>query len=122
MPVNDFEKQVQHRLEELQLRPTPAVWTEVEKQIHKDKKRRRVIIFWWLLPVLLTGGAITYYLSTNNKSTSNEILTNHSSTEQISTPNDLQETRPDIKEGTSRSSLPNPDLNSSMLMERRSEA
>ena len=114
MPVNDFEKQVQHRLEELQLRPTPAVWTEVEKQIRKDKKRRRVIIFWWLLPVLLTGGAITYYLSTNNKSTSNEILTNHSSTEQISTPNDLQETRPDIKEGTSRSSLPNPDLNSSV--------
>lgn len=63
MPVNDFEKQVQQKLDELQLRPSPAVWTDVEKQIRKEKKRRRVIIFWWLLPLLLTGAGAGYYFT-----------------------------------------------------------
>ena len=35
MPVNEFEKQVQQKLDELQLRPSPAVWTDVEKQIRR---------------------------------------------------------------------------------------
>lgn len=75
MPVNEFEKQVQQRLEELQLRPSPAVWTEVEKQIRKDKKRRRILLFWWLLPVLLTGGAISYYYFNDKGETTNIIAT-----------------------------------------------
>src|SRR5688572_16358608 len=74
MPVNEFEKQVQQKLNELQLRPTPAVWTEVEKQIRKEKKRRRIIIFWWLLPVLLTGGIATWYF-TNNQGDNDELAT-----------------------------------------------
>jgi hypothetical protein len=101
MPVNNFEKQVQQRLDELQLRPTPAVWNEVEKQIRKDKKRRRVIIFWWLLPALLTGGAITYYLANKNNSTNNETLTHHSNTAQHHTPKD---SNPGISEGSAASS------------------
>ena len=55
MPVNEFEKKVQQKMDELQLRPSPGVWTEVEKQIRQDKRRRRVIIYWWLLPILLAG-------------------------------------------------------------------
>src|SRR5687767_10293687 len=70
MPVNEFEKQVQQKLDELQLRPSPAVWTDVEKQIRKEKKRRRVIVFWWLLPLLLTGAGAIYYYSQVNSSDS----------------------------------------------------
>ena len=57
MSVNNFENNVQQKLDELRLRPTEQVWVEVERRI-REKKRRR-IIFWFLLPglVLLGGGA-----------------------------------------------------------------
>ncbi len=61
MPVNEFEKQVQQKLEELQLQPSGEVWEEVEKRIQKERKRRRVI-FWWLFPLLLLGGGAAVYL------------------------------------------------------------
>lgn len=61
MPVNEFEKQVQQKLEELQLQPSGEVWEEVEKRIQKEKKRRRVI-FWWLFPLLLLGGGAALYV------------------------------------------------------------
>jgi len=61
MPVNEFEQQVQQKLEELQLQPSGEVWEEVEKRIQKEKKRRRVI-FWWLFPLLLLGGGAAVYL------------------------------------------------------------
>jgi hypothetical protein len=60
MPVNEFEKQVQQRMEELKLTPSAEVWMEVEKRIRKEKKRRR-ILFWWLLPGLLLGGGLLYF-------------------------------------------------------------
>lgn len=61
MPVNEFEQQVQQKLEELQLQPSGEVWEEVEKRIRKEKKRRRVI-FWWLFPLLLLGGGAGVYV------------------------------------------------------------
>jgi hypothetical protein len=61
MPVNEFEKQVQQKLEELQLQPSGEVWEEVEKRIQKEKRHRRVI-FWWLFPLLLLGGGAAVYL------------------------------------------------------------
>ena len=61
MPVNEFEQQVQQKLEELQLQPSGEVWEEVEKRIQKEKKRRRVI-FWWLFPLLLLGGGAAVYV------------------------------------------------------------
>ena len=66
MPVNEFEKKVQQKMDELQLRPSPGVWTEVEKQIRQNKRRRRVIIYWWLLPILLAGGIATYLVINND--------------------------------------------------------
>lgn len=61
MPVNEFEQQVQQKLEELQLQPSGEVWEEVEKRIQKEKKRRRVIL-WWLFPLLLLGGGAAVYV------------------------------------------------------------
>jgi hypothetical protein len=73
MQENDFEKNIQHRMDELQLYPSAEVWPEVERRIRKEKKRRW-FIFWFLFPVLLTGAGVTiYFLTTTNKkiSTSN---------------------------------------------------
>jgi hypothetical protein len=56
MPENDFEKQVQQKMEDLRLSPSGSVWLEVDRRIRKEKKRR--IIFWLLFLALLTGGGI----------------------------------------------------------------
>ncbi len=69
MPVNEFEKQVQQKMDELKLAPSPEVWSEVEKQIRKDKKRRR-IIFWWMIPLLLVGGGAIYMVTGSGDKTS----------------------------------------------------
>lgn len=57
MSDHDFEKQVQLRLEQLKLRPSTAVWAEVERNIRLQKRRRRLLI--WLpaaLLVMIAGG------------------------------------------------------------------
>jgi hypothetical protein len=59
MPTNDFEKQVQQKMEELMFTPSEAVWQEVRKEIRPKKDRRR-LLFWWLLP-LLAGGSLGVY-------------------------------------------------------------
>lgn len=64
MPVNDFEKKVQQKMDELQLRPSADVWTEVEKRIRKDKKRR-VLFFWLPLAALFLGGVATVWIITS---------------------------------------------------------
>ena len=70
MSVNNFENNVQQKLDELRLRPTEQVWLEVERRI-REKKRRRVI-FWFLLPgILLLGGGT--WLMLNQFGEKNEI-------------------------------------------------
>jgi hypothetical protein len=62
MSDHDFEKQVQQKLGELKLRPSDAVWMEVEKNI-RDKKRRRRFLWLWsaaLLVALTTSGVVLY--------------------------------------------------------------
>ena len=66
MSDHDFEKQVQQKLGELKLRPSDAVWMEVEKNI-RDKKRRRRFFWLWsaaLLVALTTSGVVLYNYTT----------------------------------------------------------
>jgi len=41
---NEFEKQVQQKMEELQLVPSAPVWEKIEEQIRRKKDRRRLIL------------------------------------------------------------------------------
>jgi hypothetical protein len=52
MQENEFEKQVQQKMEDLKLQPSDAVWNKIEPQIKKDERRRWAII---LLPILFIG-------------------------------------------------------------------
>jgi hypothetical protein len=63
MQENDFEKNVQHRMDELQLYPSAELWPEIERRVRKEKKRRW-FIFWFLFPALLTGAGLTFYFLT----------------------------------------------------------
>ena len=67
MQENEFEKQVQQKMDELKLHPSDAVWTKVEAQIKKEKKRRWMIIFFPIIIIgFLYGG---YVLLNRNNST-----------------------------------------------------
>jgi hypothetical protein len=76
---NEFEKQVQQKMEELKLVPSEPVWQRVEMQIQKKKDRRRLIL-WILLPVLLGG------LSIGIEQYSNNIAYNKNNVEKINPP------------------------------------
>jgi hypothetical protein len=56
---NEFEKQVQQKMEELKLVPSEPVWQKVEMQIRKKKDRRR-LIFWIPLLSLLLGSGLWF--------------------------------------------------------------
>ncbi|MEP6725177.1 MAG: porin family protein [Bacteroidota bacterium] len=60
MPGNDFEKQVQQKMDELNFVPSAAVWPEVEKQI-AGRRKRRVLFLWLPFLLLLLGGAAWIY-------------------------------------------------------------
>jgi hypothetical protein len=66
MPVNEFEKQVQQKMEELKLTPSEKVWQEVEYRIRKEKKRKR-ILFWFVFLFLFVGGGLTTGIWLTNK-------------------------------------------------------
>ncbi|MFL5808812.1 MAG: hypothetical protein ACJ749_04775 [Flavisolibacter sp.] len=53
---NEFEKQVQQKMEELDLVPSPPVWEKIEEQIHVKRDRWKAIIWFSLLALLLTVG------------------------------------------------------------------
>lgn len=49
-----FEKEVQQKMEGLNLTPSAPVWEKIELEIKPEKKRRR-IFFWLFAGILLTG-------------------------------------------------------------------
>jgi hypothetical protein len=67
MHENEFEKQVQKKMEELHFVPSDAVWKKVDKEINKDEKRRRPV-FWLLLfaGLMLAGGGYYFIAAKKN--------------------------------------------------------
>jgi hypothetical protein len=61
---NEFEKQVQKKMEELKLVPSDPVWQKVEEQIRKKKERRR--FFFFFLPSTALLIAATWWLISDN--------------------------------------------------------
>lgn len=57
MEENKFEKQVQQKMDELQIQPSDAVWKKIELQIEKKKSHRwGLIILFLCLSIALSGG------------------------------------------------------------------
>jgi len=66
MPVNEFEKQVQQKMDELRMVPSEPVWVNIESQIRKKKERRRLIIWFFMLFLFISGG-LWWFLGNNNR-------------------------------------------------------
>src|SRR6185312_13909697 len=68
MEQNNFEKNVQQKLDELKIPPSDAVWTNIEKRIGKKHKDRRVFfILFFLIVFLLSGGVWLFNSGSNSK-------------------------------------------------------
>jgi hypothetical protein len=65
MQEQDFEKQVQQKMDELSLTPSAPVWQKVQSEIGQKKERRRLVLWLSSLLLLLAGG--WWLFSTSNK-------------------------------------------------------
>jgi hypothetical protein len=99
---NDFEKQVQQKMEELKLVPSEPVWQKVEMQIRRKKDRRR-LLFWLPLLGLLLGGGFWY--------------TTRSGTQQHTAQNGNEETRREKATVTEEIHAKNNDRNTTATTE-----
>jgi Outer membrane protein beta-barrel domain len=71
MPANEFEKQVQQKMDEFQPEPSASVWQKVEEDIRKKKRRR--IIFFFILPAAIALMTLSVYYFSNNGNKKNVI-------------------------------------------------
>ncbi len=60
MQENNFEKQVQQKLDELKLNPSDSVWQNVYAKIKKEKRRWRELIILFVL-FILCGGILLWF-------------------------------------------------------------
>src|SRR4051812_13740149 len=88
---NDFEKQVQQKMDELSFDPTPPVWLKVEEQIRKKKDRRRLIL-WLPLACLLTGGGLWWFSRVEGTTAASSHSDNETATRQLPTTRPADET------------------------------
>lgn len=58
---NEFEKQVQEKMETLDVSPSAPVWLHVKKEISANRRRRRFFFLVFIGLVLLSGGAYFYF-------------------------------------------------------------
>ncbi|HEV3221380.1 MAG TPA: porin family protein [Puia sp.] len=61
MHENNFEKQVQEKMDQLGFDPSDRVWVAVDKEINKEKKRRKpFFILFFFSGLVLAGGGIYF--------------------------------------------------------------
>ncbi|HYH13720.1 MAG TPA: hypothetical protein VD794_00775 [Flavisolibacter sp.] len=82
MQEQNFEKQVQLKLDELSLKPSAPVWQKVEQEIRQKKERKRALVFWALALLLIGSGSFwgmyTARHSNDNKMTGSTTISSQS--------------------------------------------
>jgi len=71
----NIDKLFKEQFKDFEVAPSDAVWKNIERELHKDKRKRRVIPIWWkmagvaaALILMLTAG--NFILNTNSQSDS----------------------------------------------------
>lgn len=74
MEQNNFEKNVQQKMDEFKIAPSDSAWTNVEKRINKKEKDRKVIfILFFLIVFILSGGYWLLNLSKKDQKSNQQI-------------------------------------------------
>lgn len=66
MPENEFEKQVQQKMDEFRLRPSVPVWEKIKDDLNERKRRRFFFMISLLAAASLFGWMSYHYFFTNN--------------------------------------------------------
>ncbi|HEX8279226.1 MAG TPA: outer membrane beta-barrel protein [Segetibacter sp.] len=67
MQADEFEKNIQNKMEGFGLVPNGEVWKQVLIRIEKEKKKRKVVFFWLFTGlVLLAGTSALYFINNEN--------------------------------------------------------
>ncbi|RKE98885.1 hypothetical protein [Ichthyenterobacterium magnum] len=81
-----IDRLFQEKLKNFEASPNDAVWDNIEKELHKDKRKRRVIPIWWklagvaaILALLFTVGSTFFNDSSNNTIQTNPIVNTENS-------------------------------------------
>lgn len=82
MQENNFEKEVQQKLDGLHLTPSEPVWQKIEASIKKKRERR---LLFWLLPVALVIGGLAWWGLTTTPREKTVVTTSPEPTEAVST-------------------------------------
>lgn len=82
MEDNRFEKNVAEEMGSFKLKPSDAVWQQVDAQLKEDRKRRRWIIIFLFTGLLLGGAGLLYVTADKNEHASTAL---HSSANTITT-------------------------------------
>src|SRR4028119_66951 len=73
MQADEFEKNIQNKMEGFGLVPNGEIWKQVSIRIEKDKKKRKVVFFWLFISLILVAGTSALYLF-NNENNRNTII------------------------------------------------
>ncbi len=97
MQNNQFEKEVQQKMEELHLIPNDAVWQKVDAGLPKEKKDGRWVLFIFLFTILIIGSMMVFHTFYNsNKNNATAIIFEKEITRQKIISNDEEKTKNNI--------------------------
>lgn len=65
MQADEFEKNIQNKMEGFGLVPNDEVWKQVSIRIKKEKKKRKVAFFWLFTVLVLIAGTSALYVINN---------------------------------------------------------
>ena len=69
MQADEFEKNIQNKMEGFGLVPNSEVWNQVSIRIEKEKKKRKLVFFWLSMGLVLLAGtsALLFINNDNNR-------------------------------------------------------
>lgn len=115
MEQNNFEKNVQQKMDELKIPPSDLVWANVEKKIGKKEKGKRGIILFFIFFLLLLLGGYWFMKQGKNDSKSNQSLENVFKKDSKSTNNNDSSSHPLVTNEPSKTGSTNKLISKSNL-------
>ncbi len=102
---DNFEKEVQRKMEEMQLTPSEPVWDKIEVEIKVEKKRRKGIFWFVLAGLLLAGGGWWGYQFARENKQQASVHTTPAQKKQTSSYPDQKFIKPSVETNDKTSSI-----------------
>ena len=95
MEQNNFEKQVQQKMEELKIHPSESAWGNIEKRIAQNSNRKKLIFILSILIPLVLFSAFYWAYNSSKSNTSGQKNESFAIVKNGNQKNDLSVKKPD---------------------------